>query len=105
MAKRINTTNPPSLIERWLVKRAKAAAGNLAHAEANQDDWFSTMPTGISDDWRDEAQQCQYAADCIATLARDLAATRQALHWIEDHSNDPAVVREARSALTKPEGE
>jgi hypothetical protein len=90
-----------SLIERWLVKRAEAASGNLAHAEANRNDWFSTMPAEISDGWREEAQKCQYAADCIATLVRDLAAARKTLRWIEDHSNDPAVVREARATLPR----
>lgn len=48
-----------------LRKRAKAARDFVEYAEANRDDWFSTMPPEVSADKLQEAELLERAAKAL----------------------------------------
>lgn len=67
---------PPSIVERFLVRRAKECLSTVAYAEANADDWAGALPAADRDRLRHEAQMYQLAADYLATQGIELHRLR-----------------------------
>lgn len=67
----------PSAIEQFLVRKSKECLATVKYAEDNADDWAGALPAADRDRLRHDAQQYQYAADCIATLVIALGKARE----------------------------
>lgn len=104
MADTPSTTNPttaPSAIEQWLVKKGKECLATVRYAENNADDWAGALPVLARSQLRYDAERFQYAADCIATLVRDLNVARANAHYpqVKLESGATAIIERGAKAI------